>query len=90
MKKLEIYAFANCASKMNYIIDDLPYIESFANENDIVAKLGCNCAEDVKKYISISGKTFINNDKFGHMLSSHYLDNFVKDYPNSKLLEYIK
>ena len=38
VKKIEIYAFANCSSDMTYVKNNYPYIESFANENDIVAK----------------------------------------------------
>ena len=55
LKKIEIYAFANCSSKMNYIIDEMPYMEHFANKNDFVACLGCNCSEEVKDLISIDG-----------------------------------
>lgn len=89
LKKLEIYAIANCATKMNYIIDKLPYIENFANENDFVAKMGCNCNSDIKDLVSIDGKIFINKNGSGHFLYSHYIHNFVSDYPESKLLEYI-
>ena len=89
LKKIEIYAFANCSTKMNYIIDDLPYIESFANNNDIVASMGCNCSEDIKDLISIDGEKFICK-KSGHMFNSHYINNFKIDYPNSKLNKYIK
>ena len=89
LKKIEIYAFANCSSKMNYIIDELPYMEHFANSNDFVACLGCNCSEEIKDIISIDGKIFIK-EKSGHMFNSHYIDNFVEDYPDSKLNMYIK
>lgn len=89
LKKLEIYAFSNCASKMNYIINELPYMEHFANEHDFVAKLGCNHDKDIDHLISIDGKTFITKNKYGHMFNSHYMDNFENDYPNSKLLNYI-
>lgn len=89
LQKIEIYAFANCASKMIYLSNNIPYIESFANENDIVARLGCNCSEEIKKYIKIDGKIFIAKNKSGHMLNSHYLDNFKIDYPNSNLNKYI-
>ena len=89
LEKLEIYAFANCSTKMNYIIDELPYMEHFANSNDFVACLGCNCSEKLKDIISIDGKIFIK-EKSGHMFNSHYIDNFVEDYPESKLNQYIK
>ena len=51
LKKLEIYAVANCATKMEYILknEQLPYIESFSNENDFVLRLGCNASDGIKK-----------------------------------------
>jgi len=91
LKKLEIYAFANCASNMKYILmDKYPYMENFANEDDFVARLGCNCADDVIQYIDIDGPVFINKGKSGHMFNSHYMNNFSEDFPNSRLNNYIK
>jgi len=90
LEKLEIYAFANCSSNMTYINNSLPYIESFANDNDIVARLGCNCAEDIKQFVKIDGPVFIKEDKSGHMFNSHYINNFIEDFPESKLNNYIK
>lgn len=89
LKKLEIYAFASCAANMTYIVDKLPYMEHFANDNDFVAKLGCNCPIESKPYIKIDGEIFITKNKSGHLLNSHYLDNFQSDYPKSKLNEYM-
>lgn len=89
LSKLELYCFANCTSNMKYIKDDLPYMEHFANEEDYVAKLGCNAPKETKDLINIDGKTFINNNGFGHMLNSHYLINFAQNYKDSKLLTYI-
>ena len=46
LRKLEIYCFANCASEMAQIKFrggkewPVPWIESYGNENDIVARLG--------------------------------------------------
>ncbi len=42
LRKLEIYTFANCADKMRYVYParQVPYMEHFANEQDIVARLG--------------------------------------------------
>ena len=44
--KLELYCFANCASHMRYVRtasgERLPWIESYGNEHDIVARLGCS------------------------------------------------
>ena len=89
LEKIEIYAFANCASKMIHINEDLPYIESFANEDDIVARMGCNCSKTMKKYIKIDGTTFVVKNKSGHLLNTHYLDNFRAEYPKSRLNTYI-
>lgn len=90
MKKLEIYSFATCATKMNYVVDELPYMEHFANDNDFVANLGCNCADDIKHLITIDGKINIKRDKSGHMFNTHYINNFSNDFPESKLLTYVK
>jgi hypothetical protein len=42
LAKLEIYTFANCADRMRYVDPDrsVPYMEHFANECDLVARLG--------------------------------------------------
>lgn len=88
VQKLEIYCISNCASEMQYVCNNMPYMEHFANSNDIVAKMGCNCAKDIRHLIHIDGKKFVSN-KSGHLLNMHYLHNFVCEYPNSKLIHYI-
>ena len=88
IEKLEVYAFANCSTKMKYVKDNFPYIENFANENDFVAKLGCNC--NLKELVDIDGETFVAKNKSGHILNLHYLDNFKIDFPKSKLCNYFK
>ena len=90
VKKIEIYAFSNCSSDMTYIEKNYPYIESFANENDLVAKMGCNCSDDIKELINIDGKLFVNKNSSGHMFNTHYFNNFSIDYSESKLNNYIK
>ena len=89
LKKLEIYCFSNCSSKMPYIKNKLPYMEHFANENDFVAKLGCNCSNKIKNLINIDGNIFINKSGHGHIFNLHYLKNFSNNYPLSKLNSYI-
>ena len=74
---------------MSYIKDELPYMEHFANDNDLVAALGCNCAEDVKECVNIDGSIFIVKNKSGHMFNAHYINDFENDYPESKLNKYI-
>lgn len=93
LEKLEIYAFGSCVSHMKYLITDdnnqYPYMEHFANENDLVAKMGCNHSKDIEEYIDIDGTIFINKGKSGHLFNSHYMDNFPQDYPDSKLNSYL-
>ncbi len=89
LNKLEIYCFANCASNMKYIKFNLPYMEHFANEHDFVAKLGCNCPKELNSVISIDGKIMINKNNYGHMLNTHYLNNFSNNYYQSRLNNYI-
>ena len=90
LKKLEIYCFSNCSSHMCYIKDELPYMEHFANNNDFVAKLGCNCPNEIKDLIKIDGPIFINKSGHGHIFNLHYLKNFSNNYPLSRLNNYIK
>ena len=76
-KKLELYMFANAASRMCYLDADkqLPVIESFANEHDCVARLGC-LAEDKfheQGLIRIDGPVFSGRGRYGHLLNAHYL-----------------
>ena len=89
LRKLEIYCFSNCSSNMPYIKHELPYMEHFANNNDFVAKLGCNSPNEIKHLIHIDGKIFINKLGYGHMFNLHYLKNFSINYPSSKLNNYI-
>ena len=90
LKKMEIYAFANCSTQMKYVVKDYPYMEHFANENDIIAKMGCNYSPDIKDYIDIDGKIYIKENGYGHLFNSHYLENFTNDYPLSNLNKYLK
>jgi BarA-like signal transduction histidine kinase len=86
IRKLEVYTFANCADKMNYIThvrneaDDLvgiPYIENFANEFDLVARLGVlsPLKKPESKYIEIDGPVYEKTGlaAWGHLLNQHYL-----------------
>lgn len=86
MKKLEVYTFANCADKMNYVCHStnakgeqigLPYIENFANEFDLVARLGVlsPLREDGSDIIEIDGALYEKQggNAWGHLLNQHYL-----------------
>lgn len=98
LKKLEVYTFANCANKMTYItyIYDnngkeigLPFIENFANEFDLVARLGV--LSPLKKdpdLIKIDGRLYEKQgkDAWGHLLNEHYLlglDKYLKQAKNT-------
>ncbi len=86
LEKLEVYTFANCADKMRYLIHNksgvgvegtLPYVENFANEYDLVARLGILSAQNKaeKSLIHIDGPCFVRKGKAGggHLLNEHYL-----------------
>jgi hypothetical protein len=75
LAKLEVYCFANCASDMHYIdpTRQIPTIESYGNEHDLVARLGM-LAPDVRQCdIEIAGPRFKHNGAWGHLLNAHYL-----------------
>lgn len=86
LQKLEIYTFANCADKMGYVYPgtQLPYMEHFANQHDLVARLGIlsPLRDDPNTLIEIDGPVFEQKDGWGHLLNEHYLsaiDNYL--YP---------
>jgi len=93
LKKLEVYTFANCANKMTYVtyIYDqdgkevgLPYIENFANEYDLVARLGVlSPLKEDPEIIKLDGAVYEKQGKgaWGHLLNEHYLlgiDGYLK------------
>jgi len=77
LAKLEIYTFANCADKMRYIYParQVPYMEHFANEKDLVARLGIlsPLRGDQKALIEIDGPVFQQKAAWGHLLNEHYM-----------------
>lgn len=86
MKKLEVYTFANCADKMNYVchtkdqkgeLIGLPFIENFANQFDLVARLGVlsPLRQTDPSIIHIDGDIYEKEggDAWGHLLNQHYL-----------------
>ena len=56
LAKLELYCFANCATKMRYVdaTAQTPWIESFGNEYDVVARLGMLAPDPTKRGLSAS------------------------------------
>ena len=89
LQKLEIYCFANCSSKTVYLKNNLPFMEHFANKEDFIAKLGCNCPKKIQKYINIDGDIHINETGWGHMLNKDYLNNFKDNFPNAYFNKYL-
>lgn len=84
--KLELYLFANCADRVNYAMTlktaggqviGLPYLENFANEHDVIARLGVlSPLRNVEAGpIAIDGPVYVQtgDDAWGHFLNAHYL-----------------
>jgi hypothetical protein len=92
LAKLEVYTFANCADRMRYVHPSLevPYMEHFANERDIVARLGVlsplrGTSSQTEVPIEIDGPVFVQRGAWGHLLNGHYLmpiDDYL--YPGSR------
>ena len=75
LERLEIYCLANCATEMRYVDRDraLPWIESFGNEHDLVARLGMLAPDRKAEEIAIDGPLWIHRCAWGHLLNAHYL-----------------
>ena len=71
--KLELYCFANCATNMTYIdaARRIPWIESFGNEHDLVARLGMLAPHPER--VRIDGPRYLRRGAWGHLLNEHYL-----------------
>jgi len=75
LAKLEMYCFANCANTLKYLHPDraVPWIESFGNEFDIVARLGMLAPRAQEWHIEIDGPRYVHRRAWGHLLNEHYL-----------------
>jgi len=75
--KLELYCFANCATQMRYIDSTagrrLPWIESYGNEFDVVARLGVLAPRPRQRGVAIDGPRYEHEGAWGHLLNRHYL-----------------
>lgn len=84
LAKLEIYAFANCANRMQrhptVRVNGLPvpWIESFGNEYDLVARLGMSAPRPEARGIQIDGPRYEHKGRWGHLLNEHYLVDIEK------------
>lgn len=79
LEKLEIYCIANCANRMAFVEPQdpergpMPWIESFGNEYDIVARLGMLAPRQEHWGIHIAGPAYVRRGAWGHLLNEHYL-----------------
>lgn len=76
--KLEIYCFANCATEMVPLRIHggkvlAPWIESYGNEQDIVARLGVLANATGPGGVHIGGERYKRVAAWGHLLNAHYL-----------------
>ena len=82
--KLEIYCFANCANSMPFYRQPsdsnapIPWIENYANEFDIVARLGMLAPNWAGNGIQIDGAIYVKRNAWGHLLNEHYLKEIEK------------
>lgn len=79
---LEVYPFANCANRMQYIFPEnqYPFIENFANRRDLVARLGVLSPEkrtsveqehqEDESLVTIDGAVYENQNPWSHRDSS--------------------
>ena len=80
LNKLEVYAFANAATLMCHMPglqtdqgQPVPWIESFGNEFDLVARTGMLAPRKKEHGIAIDGGTYLKKGMWGHVLNAHYL-----------------
>ncbi len=91
LRKLEVYAIANCASDMRYIVPAserqaaAPYIESLGNDNDLVARLGVLAARKGEGGVRIDGNRYRRPDAWGHLLNAHYLSPLEQDVKGNRV-----
>jgi hypothetical protein len=83
LRRLEVYCFANCASHMCYFDrnEKIPWIESFGNEHDVVARLGVLAPHPSERDITIDGPRWEHRGAWGHLLNIHYLRAIDKAQP---------
>lgn len=81
LSKLEIYSFATCATVMTHCRScrrtrkgkPVPWLEHFANEHDLVARLGMLAPRKQQHGIRIDGDAYCRTNAWGHLLNQHYL-----------------
>jgi len=75
--RLELYCFANAATSMEpfAVSHDgrpIPWIESFGNEYDAVARLGLLAPPHGWGSTRITGERYFRPGRWGHLLNAHY------------------
>jgi hypothetical protein len=83
--KLEVYCFANCSTAMGPIavVADrsrhAPWIESYGNEFDLIARLGVLAPPHGIGSARIDGDCYRRDGAWGHLLNAHYLNPMLVD-----------
>jgi hypothetical protein len=85
--KLEMFNFANCATSMEPFVavgDNptrlAPFIESYGNEYDLVARLGMLAPTHGTGSARIGGDKYLRKNTWGHLLNAHYLYDFWQEH----------
>ncbi|MCG8422401.1 MAG: hypothetical protein MJE77_31175 [Proteobacteria bacterium] len=81
LKKLEVYTLATCADHMTHLVETqdnrrMPYLEHFANQYDLVARLGVlSPLNGNDPRIRIDGTVYQRTGRpsWGHLCNVHYL-----------------
>ena len=77
--KLEVYSFANCSTSMTPVVTlgpmprHAPWLESYGNEFDGVARLGVLAPPHGIGSARIAGDRYRRAGMWGHLLNAHYL-----------------
>jgi pimeloyl-ACP methyl ester carboxylesterase len=85
VQKLELYCFANCSTSMTPIAVHgtppchMPWIESYGNEYDVVARLGVLAPPHGIGSARIEGDRYRRAGMWGHFMNAHYLIPMIRD-----------
>jgi hypothetical protein len=89
IEKLELYCFANCATSMAPFHASsapagrlYPFIESYGNQNDLVARLGILASEHGAGSSRIEGERYFRRDGWGHWFNTQYLAPMIEAIAN--------
>jgi hypothetical protein len=86
--KLEVYCFANAATTMRYVTTHqgarVPWIESYGNEFDIVARLGVLAPNPARRGVQVDGPRYVRKAAWGHLLDDHYLLAIEREQKNGR------